>query len=232
MISESEEETKRIEMMLKQNSIFGSLLDVRSIKEAKDNIVLFKPNLVIIITESLDFDQTTFINELNPSQSPVIVISEKPDDAVSCYEIGYSIVDFILKSANTVERMNIGVIRALNRLVPITSNLVHDFVFLKMSRTYKKFLLEDIIFVEAYGIYSRVLTPKGKFTINEAITKLEERLMPLNFIRVHKSYLINIRQIVSFRSSHFEMTLGDVPIGGNYKLELDGLFSTLKYDFF
>lgn len=227
-ISESSTDFELIQDMTEQISIASNGQFVQSPIEAINAIGHTPPDFVILSTKNLDEQELELINNLNLLHTPIIIISEKKEDALLSYENGLLPVDFILKSSNSVERMTKAIGRALRTNISKSVSSDKYFIFLKIGRSYRKFLFDDIIYIEAYGIYSKVYTPTSMFVINEPILSLEEKLSPYGYFRIHKSYIINIKHIVSFRASSFEMTLGDIPIGSNYKHGLEGLLYMLK----
>ena len=54
---------------------------------------------------------------------------------------------------------------------------------------------EEILYIEAQDDYSRVHTAHGRDLSALSLTILEERLEPLGFFRVHRSYLVNLARV-------------------------------------
>lgn len=53
----------------------------------------------------------------------------------------------------------------------------------------------EILYVEAQDDYSRVFTAEGRYLSGLPLTALEERLEPLGFFRVHRSYLVDLARV-------------------------------------
>ena len=53
----------------------------------------------------------------------------------------------------------------------------------------------DIVYIEAKADYSSVVTAAGSYLVNESISSLERRLAPQGFLRVHRSYLVNLDDV-------------------------------------
>ena len=101
-------------------------------------------------------------------------------------------------------------------------------IFVKKNSTLVKVKYDDIIFIEALENYVVFNTFNEKFTVHYTMKSLEEKL-PDNFIRVHRSYIVNIK-FISEIDDHvliLKISEGDVsvPIGKMYK---EKLFSTLQ----
>jgi DNA-binding LytR/AlgR family response regulator len=54
---------------------------------------------------------------------------------------------------------------------------------------------EEILYIEAQDDYSRVHTAHGRYLSALSLTVLEERLEPLGFFRVHRSYLVSLARV-------------------------------------
>jgi two-component system response regulator LytT len=56
-----------------------------------------------------------------------------------------------------------------------------------------------ILYIEADGDYQRVFSPEGRFLISASLSDLEQRWGDHGFVRVHRRYLVNIRQAHAIR---------------------------------
>ncbi len=74
----------------------------------------------------------------------------------------------------------------------------------------------DILYVEAVGKIQKLLlaTQKEPFLIRSALHDLEQKLLPLGFIRIHKGFLVNYRCIRKITSRSVTLDSGaELPIG-------------------
>ena len=154
-----------------------------------------------------------------PSLPPVVVITSTAEFAVDSYEIGKA-VDFLLKPFD-FSRFVIAINRALNIQNADNQLLTNDFIFLKMGRRFQRFELEEIDYIEAYGIYVKVIVGGIPHVVNDLISNLEATLSRKKFMRVHKSYIVNLSKVVGFDHNKLYIKNGSVPIGISYKEKLD-----------
>ena len=152
---------------------------------------------------------------------PIIITSTSANYAVESYEIGKA-ADYVLKPFS-FDRLLIAVNRALNQNVTKSSISGVDYIFLKMGRKIQRFDFQSIEYVEAYGIYSKVVCTKQMFVVNERIATLTRLLPQSQFIRVHKSYIINVSKITSYDRNHFHIDDEKIPIGISFRPKLEGL---------
>lgn len=82
---------------------------------------------------------------------------------------------------------------------------------------------ENIEYIESYGHYLLIHTSSSVFKVREKISDVLEKLEPLGFIRVHKSYIINKAYIKAKKTNEINMNQGvSIPIGNKYKLKING----------
>ncbi|WP_435415803.1 LytR/AlgR family response regulator transcription factor [Polaribacter aestuariivivens] len=162
----------------------------------------FKPDLVFLDIQMpglTGFDVLTHLEEL-----PQIIFSTAYDQyALKAFEV--HAVDYLLKPY-TKDRFE----KAVNKLASDTTknkaqNLTSS--LLMETATYpEKILVEsqnklvtisvkEIIRIEAFGDYSKIITEDKTYLSNYGISRLEEKLETAIFLRVHRSSIINIDKI-------------------------------------
>jgi len=144
---------------------------------------------------------------------PVVVMSSAPEFAVDCYD--FDVADYLLKPFSFTRFL-----RAVNRALGERSggaDPVQDSIFLKVGHAMQRFAFEEIDFIQAYGIYCKVVSGGRLTVVNETISALEAALNPARFMRVHKSYIINLGKVFSY--SHRTILVGEVeiPLGSAYR---------------
>lgn len=166
-----------------------------------------------------------------PNAPNTIIMSDKSELAVEAFSVGKS-CDFLLKPFS-FDRFLLATNRALTVPNIIFQNNNEKFVFFKMGRKFQKFNLNDILYLEAYGIYMKIYQELGKrpMIVNENITSIMAHLDSDTFIRIHKSYIININKLTSFSGNSLFIDTYALPIGISYKPKLDSylkLFTNLE----
>ena len=73
----------------------------------------------------------------------------------------------------------------------------------KTSRGIDIIQMEDILCCIAHGRYTKVITLSGKeYLLSKVLKQLETCLEGEGFFRTHKSYLVNLRHLVSYENNH------------------------------
>lgn len=95
-----------------------------------------------------------------------------------------------------------------------------QFIFVKSEYESIKINLEDIKYIESLKDYLKIYThqPKPILTLS-SLKSFEEKLGDLNFVRVHKSYIVSINHIYSVQRNRIIIDEKWIPIGLTYKDE-------------
>lgn len=99
-----------------------------------------------------------------------------------------------------------------------------DALFLKTEYKVVRILIHDIIYVEGMAEYLRIhLAGQDKpIVVLLSMKKMEERLPSLDFMRIHKSYIINLHHIAEINKSRVVLdNEKDIPIGDSYREKLN-----------
>lgn len=153
---------------------------------------------------------------------PVIITSAYSEYAVESYEIGKA-SDYLLKPF-TLERLQIALTRVFN--APNQPGLVgREEIFLKMGRKTQRFVFQSIDYVEAFGAYTKIYADSQRYLVNERLGSLLEQLPPGLFMRVHKSFVINIHKITGYDRHTIWLNQTKIPIGRSFRSALEGLLS-------
>lgn len=95
-----------------------------------------------------------------------------------------------------------------------------DHFFIKVKNQLRKILLDEIMALEAYDNYSFVHTSdKQKHIIGSTLKALEEKLADRQFIRIHRSYMINLQGIEKIEDDIVFIQDFKIPIGKTYREE-------------
>lgn len=158
-------------------------------------------------------------------QSPkVIVTSAYKEFALEGYELNIS--DYLLKPFS-LERF----LKAMNKVMDYQSPPQNQSngkkkgrFFLKGDKKVHQIQIDDILFVEAYGNYTKVFLRKEVIISHEKISSMEGLLATSEFIRVHNSFIVSTVKIKSIEGNR--ITIGEhiIPVGQTYKHNLKQLF--------
>jgi DNA-binding LytR/AlgR family response regulator len=92
-----------------------------------------------------------------------------------------------------------------------------NFVFIKDSNCYIKINQNEVSIIESEGNYVKIHTPAKKYLIRCTISNAIEKMKQPYFVRVHRSYCVNINKVTKFSENEISIDEVKVPIGRNYK---------------
>ncbi len=96
----------------------------------------------------------------------------------------------------------------------------NDFLLVKNEYKMVKLQVKDILFIEGKGNYISLHTSKCKLLTLQTMKKLEAFLMPYQFVRVHKSYIVSLQHIDSLDKHTIYINNIEIPISDSYRESL------------
>jgi len=100
--------------------------------------------------------------------------------------------------------------------------VLHDRIFVRHNGKMVKLLLDDILYLEAERNYCKMVCIKADYTLSSPLKTIAEKLPNSNFIRVHRSYMVNISKLDVVADDHLEIKRKAIPLGKGYKKSLMG----------
>ena len=133
------------------------------------------------------------------------------------------IVDYLLKPFSYEEFLNaIHKVQNLLRLeqkTPARVDVNNEFLFLKSDYNIKRINFNDILYIEGLKDYVKVFTQNSlKPVLSLTSLKLLESKLPENkFMRVHRSFIVNLEKIDTIERSRIVFGKEYIPVSDQYK---------------
>ncbi|WPP51762.1 LytR/AlgR family response regulator transcription factor [Catalinimonas niigatensis] len=110
-----------------------------------------------------------------------------------------------------------------------------DMVFIKTSfnrkERYERIDLNELLFIKSDRNYIHLVTDKNEYLVKNSLSDIEKQLFKKSFIRVHKSYLVNLARIRRVEVKQLFMDGGKtVPISETYRSNLVSRLSELSIE--
>lgn len=97
--------------------------------------------------------------------------------------------------------------------VPIPQTTpVADTLFIRTEGRLLRLEIEEVLFFENIGDYVSVHTTRGKFIIHATMKGLDEKLTHPNFVKVHRSYIVNTSKIKDIEENTLVIEKKVIPI--------------------
>ena len=110
---------------------------------------------------------------------------------------------------------------------PVAVKTHPEKLFVKKDQEIISVMSDQILFAEAFDNYAYLYTESEKYIISHTLKSIEEKLVPLGFLRVHRSYLINFDQIDSISEGYVFLKGHKIQIGKSYRKEFMDRLSLL-----
>ncbi|HEV3326215.1 MAG TPA: LytTR family DNA-binding domain-containing protein [Puia sp.] len=114
-------------------------------------------------------------------------------------------------------------------LQPTTANPLpdNDFLFIKAEDKLIKVSKDDILFLESMRDYVKFVTPSKSYITYSTLKNMEEKLIGQTFLKVHRSYIVNINKIDDIRGNIIYILGNQIPIGKGHKEDLEARLNIL-----
>lgn len=93
-------------------------------------------------------------------------------------------------------------------------------LFIKVNSRLVRIDLKDILYVEAKGDYTVFKTEKKGYVVNSTFKNVEEKLDPNQFVRVHRSYIVNVDKVVDIEENNLLINEQIIPVSRGQKPNL------------
>ena len=149
----------------------------------------------------------------------VIVTTAYKEFALEGYELNVS--DYLLKPFG-FERFLKAINKTFSSIGTHISNLpqansISKRIFLKSNKRYTQVEIDNILFIESSGNYTKVITKLETITIRETLSSVLELLPKEEFLQVHKSFVVATKYIKSIEGNRIFIEDDYIPIGKLYK---------------
>jgi Response regulator of the LytR/AlgR family len=102
-----------------------------------------------------------------------------------------------------------------------TDNTESDYISLKDNKTIYRIAYSDIKYIQSWGNYLKYfLNDQNIKIVRKTIKMAEAELSSKHFLRVHKSYMVNINHIIAMEGNHVKLDDQRIPIGKSYLISV------------
>ena len=184
-------------------------------KEAKNFISSHAVDLIFLDVEMPTVSGFDFLDDLKVKPQ-IVFITSKSEYAIKAFD--YDATDYLQKPI-TLDRFNASVQRAME-FHKLNMEDENEHIFVKSNLKKLKIYINKIKWLEAFGDYVKIITEKDKELILSSLKSFEEELPKGKFLRIHKSFIINVNKVNRFNSKFAEIGVTKIPLSRNKKDDL------------
>lgn len=186
--------------------------------EAYKNVAENQIDLIFLDIEMPILDGFEFIESLSKIPQ-IILITGKPDYALKAFD--YDVTDYLLKPI-TKSRFDASVKKALAKNEINTVNKADEaHIYVNSNLKKVKVLVNEIKWIEGLGDYIKLVTEDENILVLSTMKAFIEKLPQDKFLRIHKSYIVNLEKIEKFSSAQVEVDGQQIPLSRYKKLQLE-----------
>jgi two-component system, LytTR family, response regulator len=163
---------------------------------------------------------------------PVVLCTSKREYAAEAFEL--NVVDYLVKPVSlprfiaSVEKLKANA-AAENDVLKETPTKDIQYIFIRANNALIRLDLVDIYYIQALGDYVTFITTNKKYTAHLTMQNIEKALPAPQFLRVHRSYIVNTQRIDAIEEGTMLIINKQViPLGEQYKSNLMKKLNLLK----
>jgi len=196
---------------------YEDAIEASNALKKKDNGI----DLIFLDVEMPEMTGIEFLSTMNEAPQ-IIIVSSKEQYALDSYE--YAVTDYLLKPVHYTRFLK-AVNKAYDKVYeqPVTQ-IGDSEIFVKSNSALVRLEYDDILWIEALENYIMIRTFDNKFIIHFTMKSMESKLSFGQFVRVHRSYIVNRNKIEVIEDSSVvvrtELGVKSIPIGKSYREKL------------
>ncbi len=201
--------------LIEKNQSLNLMAEYSGALECSEGLKKHQVDLIFLDIEMPKLSGFELLDVLN-NKPQIIFITGKTEYAFKAFN--YDAIDYLHKPI-TKERFNTAVEKALKQH-KLKSGVYDDEgepIYVKSDREIHQVFIKDIKWIEAHGDYVKIVTEEDNFLTLNTMKSYEEELPQDKFLRVHKSYLVNLDKIDWFSSKKLEIDEYKIPVSRNKK---------------
>jgi len=200
-------------------SAFNGMEAIKLLNEKQYDIIFLDINMPVISGVEL--------MELQPNRPLTIVTTAYSDFALSAYQ--NDAIDYLMKPIS-LEKFSKAIEKA--KTYHSGNTIKKETVLTEKTFSYRTngqmftMSLSDILYIESLGNYMKLHSKKLKspVIIYGSLSNIGEEINCSNFIQVHRSFIINTKEITSVTFKSLTLSNGEIiPVGRKYQILLDNI---------
>jgi DNA-binding LytR/AlgR family response regulator len=142
------------------------------------------------------------------------MITAKKEHAAEAFD--YNVTDYLVKPI-TYTRFFQAVSRAKDNIQLFRGRSRSNEIYVRTESKIVKISLDDLLYVEALADYIMLFTADSKYIVHSTMKGFQSKLPADKFVRIHRSYIVNIDKVSSIENLFVVINNKYIPIGASYK---------------
>jgi len=224
IVEDSKVQRTLLEQVIDKTSNLELLYSSTSSTEAIEKINSSHIDLLFLDIEMPTMNGFEFLAGLKTIPQ-VIITSQNPKYALEAFD--YNAIDFLLKPYSKT-RFEFAVNKAISKIKTTAKSKPENKLVVKHNLKQIELNIHNILWVEALGDYVKVITPERSYVILSTLTTFNKKLGEDKFLRIHKSYIVNLSMVERYNHEFIEIRDKKIPISRAKGIELDRLLKCVE----
>lgn len=214
LIDDSALHRRAISKMVKEHPNLILTNEFSNGPDAKNDMADNAVDLIFLDIEMPGLNGFDLLESLE-SKPQVIIISGSPEYAMRAFD--YNVTDYLKKPLDR-KRFDLAIKKVINKhILEHTEEVEQEFIYVNNHLKKTKLLLSGILWIEAYGDYVKIVSKDKRLLILSTMKAFAKQLPQDKFLRIHKSYTINLEKIEKFNGSSVEIEGQVIPLSRHKK---------------
>ena len=105
-------------------------------------------------------------------------------------------------------------------ILPADNFILDDRIFVRHNEKMVKIDIKDLFYIEAERNYCRIFTRGKEYLLVMTLKDIDEKLSPQHFLRIRRSYIVNLSQIEEVAATHVVISKKNIPVSKVMRDEL------------
>ena len=219
---------KLLEENVRQIPYLNLVASCKNAFEAMEQMQTHAIDLIFLDIQMPGMLGTQFIQTL--THKPLIIFVTAYDNyAVESYQL--DAVDYLMKPVS-LERFSLAANKAYQlfnqkkrgttQIASVSSEPLEDFFFVNVEYSLVRISIPQISHIEGLKDYVKIYLEGERRPVLTKLTmkSLEAKVLPHGFMRVHKSFIVNLRKIESIKQQRITISTFDIPVSDSHAAEL------------
>lgn len=184
--------------------------------EALPDLSSSNPDILFLDINMPMMNGIDFVKNFSPKMS-IIYTTAHQGHALEAYDMG--VEDYLLKPIQ-YERFLKAIARVYkqneeSQLKHISSNQEANSFFVKADGLLKRILIDEVLYLKSIQNYVKIHLVNGSEIVYRTLKSFEDQLPAHQFIKVQKSYIVNLQKVRSFDGYLLQFDQQTVPVSRN-----------------
>ncbi len=210
-----------MKQLVSQNPDLTLVGECEDATEAYKQIMAKPADLLLLDIEMPGMNGIDLVKNLGNNRPLIIFTTSKKEYAAEAFDL--NVADYITKPVYPIRFL-----QAVERAKDIFQSKKQDikvvddeFLFVRDSSIVRRININDILFAEAMGDYVKLFLQQKYYAIHSTLKAVEEKLPPNKFLRVHRSYIVQLSKIDTLQKGMLLINGKSIPVADAYRAILN-----------